>query len=190
MASLGTDAAREAAYDRLVAQAGLPPRVTEADVDASLAAHAFFLDFAEPDEEVALAAEAALARAGARAAAWGALDLGLDALSLSSIVFLAAVGLAITFGVMGVINMAHGEFITIGRLHGLRGPDAGARATPCRSRGAADGLPRGGGAGVALERLVIRHLAHRPLRRCSPPSASPSRSSRWPRTSSAPRPGP
>ena len=35
-------------------------------------------------------------------------------LSLGSILFLAAVGLAITFGVMGVINMAHGEMIMIG----------------------------------------------------------------------------
>ena len=35
-------------------------------------------------------------------------------LSLGSILFLAAVGLAITFGVMGVINMAHGEMIRIG----------------------------------------------------------------------------
>ena len=40
-------------------------------------------------------------------------DLALDALSLASIFFLAAIGLAITFGVMGVINMAHGEFIMI-----------------------------------------------------------------------------
>jgi urea transport system permease protein len=45
-------------------------------------------------------------------------DLGLDALSLASIYFLAAIGLAITFGVMGVINMAHGEFITIGAYTG------------------------------------------------------------------------
>lgn len=35
-------------------------------------------------------------------------------LSLGSILFLAAVGLAITFGVMGVINMAHGEMIMLG----------------------------------------------------------------------------
>ena len=38
-----------------------------------------------------------------------AADLGLAALSLASIYFLAAIGLAITFGVMGVITMAHGE---------------------------------------------------------------------------------
>lgn len=37
-----------------------------------------------------------------------------NALSVSSILLLAALGLAITFGLMGVINMAHGEFIMIG----------------------------------------------------------------------------
>jgi urea transport system permease protein len=43
-----------------------------------------------------------------------AADLALDGLSLASIYFLAAIGLAITFGVMGVINMAHGEFMALG----------------------------------------------------------------------------
>ena len=42
----------------------------------------------------------------------------LDGLSLASIFFLAAIGLAITFGVMGVINMAHGEFIMMGAYTG------------------------------------------------------------------------
>ena len=37
-----------------------------------------------------------------------------NGISVSSILLLAALGLAITFGLMGVINMAHGEFIMIG----------------------------------------------------------------------------
>lgn len=37
-----------------------------------------------------------------------------NGISLSSILFLAAVGLAVTFGLMHVINMAHGEFIMVG----------------------------------------------------------------------------
>ena len=36
------------------------------------------------------------------------------AVSLGSVLLLAAAGLAITFGVMGVINMAHGEMVMIG----------------------------------------------------------------------------
>ena len=37
-----------------------------------------------------------------------------NGISVSSIYLLASLGLAITFGLMGVINMAHGEFIMIG----------------------------------------------------------------------------
>lgn len=37
-----------------------------------------------------------------------------NGISVSSILLLAALGLAITFGLMGIINMAHGEFIMIG----------------------------------------------------------------------------
>lgn len=37
-----------------------------------------------------------------------------NGISLSSILFLAAIGLAVTFGLMRVINMAHGEFIMVG----------------------------------------------------------------------------
>ena len=37
-----------------------------------------------------------------------------NGLSLSSIILLASLGLAITFGLMRVINMAHGEFMMIG----------------------------------------------------------------------------
>ena len=37
-----------------------------------------------------------------------------NGLSLSSIILLTSIGLAITFGLMRVINMAHGEFVMIG----------------------------------------------------------------------------
>ncbi|CAN0599751.1 unnamed protein product, partial [Ectocarpus sp. 12 AP-2014] len=92
-----------------------------------------------------------------------AVDLGLDALSLASIYFLAAIGLAITFGVMGVINMAHGEFIMIGAYTGY----VVQRFVPDYTVSLIIALPLAfvvaAAAGVALERLVIRHLAHRPL---------------------------
>lgn len=42
------------------------------------------------------------------------LTILFNGLSLSSILLLAALGLAITFGLMGIINMAHGEFIMVG----------------------------------------------------------------------------
>ena len=44
-------------------------------------------------------------------------------LSLASILLLAAIGLTFTFGQMGVINMAHGEFIMAGAYVALRAAD-------------------------------------------------------------------
>uniref|UniRef100_Q07K65 Inner-membrane translocator n=1 Tax=Rhodopseudomonas palustris (strain BisA53) TaxID=316055 RepID=Q07K65_RHOP5 len=58
--------------------------------------------------------------AGAKAAIernlalWSAAQNAWYGLSLGSVLLLAAIGLAITFGVMGVINMAHGEMVMIG----------------------------------------------------------------------------
>src|SRR4029078_13191509 len=45
---------------------------------------------------------------------WENVQNAVYGLSLGSVLLLAAIGLAITFGVMGVINMAHGEMVMIG----------------------------------------------------------------------------
>jgi branched-subunit amino acid ABC-type transport system permease component len=45
---------------------------------------------------------------------WSTVQNAWYGLSLGSVLLLAAIGLAITFGVMGVINMAHGEMVMIG----------------------------------------------------------------------------
>ena len=47
-------------------------------------------------------------------AMWATVQNVWYGLSLGSVLLLAAIGLAITFGVMGVINMAHGEMVMIG----------------------------------------------------------------------------
>src|SRR3977135_3361923 len=47
-------------------------------------------------------------------ALWSTVQNAWYGLSLGSVLLLAAIGLAITFGVMGVINMAHGEMVMIG----------------------------------------------------------------------------
>ncbi len=44
---------------------------------------------------------------------------GFNGLSLASILLLISLGLAFSFGLMNVINMAHGEFIMVGRLRHL-----------------------------------------------------------------------
>ena len=91
------------------------------------------------------------------------LDLGLDALSLTSIYFLAAIGLAITFGVMRVINMAHGEFIMMGAYTGYVVQQVITNFTLSIVIALPLAFAVTFAAGVILERLVIRHLMHRPL---------------------------
>ncbi len=68
----------------------------------------------EPDAEVRAAAEQALEGIDVLVAVNRAAETLFFGLSLGSVLVLAAIGLAITFGVMGVINMAHGELIMLG----------------------------------------------------------------------------
>jgi urea transport system permease protein len=69
---------------------------------------------AESDAEVKAALNASLSTVSSRLA-WGErFGLLFTGISLGSILLLAALGLAITYGLMGVINMAHGELIMIG----------------------------------------------------------------------------
>ena len=60
------------------------------------------------------ALEQALKKIDARINTFQTADTVFFGLSLGSVLLLAAIGLAITFGVMGVINMAHGELIMLG----------------------------------------------------------------------------
>ncbi len=85
-------------------------------------------------------------------------------ISLGSVLLLAAIGLAITFGVMGVINMAHGEMMMLGAYTTYVIQQAFPQlieyslliAVPAAFL--VSGL-----VGVAIERGVIRHLKGRPL---------------------------
>src|ERR1700761_1054470 len=63
---------------------------------------------------VVKAAAGAVSAIQSRLAIWSAVQNAWYGLSLGSVLLLAAIGLAITFGVMGVINMAHGEMVMIG----------------------------------------------------------------------------
>lgn len=163
VAELNTQAARDRAYTALEAAGTVPPAATDAEAAAALAAHRFADVYLEPDPAVTAAAEAALERIGARLAMMQTLDLTLDALSLASIYFLAAIGLAITFGVMRVINMAHGEFITMGAYTGFVVQQVIADYTLSILVALPLAFALTFAAGVAMERLVIRHLAKRPL---------------------------
>src|ERR1700678_682302 len=66
------------------------------------------------DPAVKSAAETSLSAIHARLALWNVAQNLWYGISASSVLLLAAIGLAITFGVMGVINMAHGEMVMLG----------------------------------------------------------------------------
>ncbi len=89
-------------------------------------------------------------------------------LSLGSVLLLAAIGLAITFGVMGVINMAHGEMVMLGAYTTFIVQEfLRASAPQWFDYSLAIALPLAflvtGLVGVAIERGVIRFLYGRPL---------------------------
>ena len=163
LADLNSQAARDRAYTALENAGVVPIAATDDEAKAALAAHRFYDVYTEPDATVTAAAAAALEAIGYKVGAMQTADLALDGLSLASIYFLAAIGLAITFGVMGVINMAHGEFITIGAYTGF----VVQLWVPNYTASILIALPLAFAvtfaAGVALERLVIRHLYKRPL---------------------------
>ena len=161
--SLADEETRMAAYRALAAQGDVPPLIGAEVVTSAVAEFTFFEAYLEANPAITSAAEESLVAIQASLVANQTLDLGLDALSLASIYFLAAIGLAITFGVMGVINMAHGEFIMMGAYTGY----VIQQIIPDYTLSLVIALPVAFaitfGAGVGMERLVIRRLYHRPL---------------------------
>ena len=160
---LDTDEMRREAYAALQAAGTVPPLVTEADMRDAVSAVVFYDAYLEPDATVTDAARTALDSTRTKISFWQFVSISLDALSLASIFFLAAIGLAITFGVMRVINMAHGEFIMMGAYTGY----VVQTVIPNYTTSLIVALPLAFAvtfaAGVAMERLVIRHLYTRPL---------------------------
>ena len=123
---------------------------------------------ADPSEAVRAAAARGIAAIETRLAILGALQNVWYGISLGSVLLLAAIGLAITFGVMGVINMAHGEMMMLGayttyvvqELIRTKAPAlfgwSLAISIPCAFLVA-------GLMGVLIERTIIRFLYGRPL---------------------------
>lgn len=128
----------------------------------------FLAGSAKHSPETRAAAEQALALVESRLALWSAVGKAFQGVSLGSVLLLAAVGLAVTFGVMGVINMAHGELVMLGAYTTFVVQEAVRSAMPS----AADfsvllAVPAAflvsGAFGIAIERGAIRHLYGRPL---------------------------
>jgi urea transport system permease protein len=123
---------------------------------------------AEPDPEIRAAAEGTLAAIEQGLAFNGFLANIFQGISLGSVLLLAAIGLAITFGVMGVINMAHGEMVMLGAYTTFMVQEAFRAVLP----GAFDwsllvAVPAAfvvtGAIGIGIERGIIRFLYGRPL---------------------------
>ena len=124
--------------------------------------------FAEPDDKVRDAAALAVKTIDRRVAFSDYAGRLFTGVSLGSILLLAALGLAITYGLLGVINMAHGEMIMIGAYATYVTQQVARSHFP----GLVDWYPvfavpvafvSSGLVGMALERSVIRWLYGRPL---------------------------
>ena len=125
-------------------------------------------DFAEPDSDIRAEAELSLRAIESRLTTGEMVGRVFSGVSLGSILLLAALGLAITYGLMGVINMAHGELIMIGAYATYVVQNLFRAYLP----GAFDfyllaALPAAFVAsaltGMVMERTVIRFLYGRPL---------------------------
>lgn len=119
-------------------------------------------------EEIKVAARNAAKSIEFRLQIIGGLENVYQGISLGSVLLLAAIGLAITFGVMGVINMAHGEMIMIGAYATFVVQEVFRAFMPVAIDAyLVAALPvaflTAGGVGVLLERTVIRWLYGRPL---------------------------
>ncbi len=155
----------------------------------SLAARDALRDFVRAAEADGASGEAKAGRAAissidAHISVINAIGTAFRGLSLGSVLLVVAIGLAITFGLMGIINMAHGEFIAIGAYTTYVIQNvfaAGLALSPFGVSVSLPGLGLANGAntyfilaipasfivaalvGVVLERSVIRFLYKRPL---------------------------
>jgi urea transport system permease protein len=120
--------------------------------------------FAESDEHVRKAAASAIGSIESSRSFYSGVQTVLFGLSMGSILVLIAIGLGITFGVMGVINMAHGELMMLGAyatyvvqmvMPGYIGSSV-LVAVPVAFL--VSGLT-----GILIERTIIRFLYGRPL---------------------------
>jgi urea transport system permease protein len=114
------------------------------------------------------AAATAVAAIQKRLVLWNVVQNAWYGLSLGSVLLLAAIGLAITFGVMGVINMAHGEMVMIGAYVTFVVQELIRRYNPgLFDYSLAIAIPLAfavsGIVGILIERCVIRFLYGRPL---------------------------
>ncbi|MCC9620895.1 urea ABC transporter permease subunit UrtB [Thalassospira sp. MA62] len=160
-------AAGENTEERLAAIAILESETTP-QIRAVLYQFVASAEAAGYEPEVIAAAEDALESVEGRLSRWQTVGDVYRGISLGSVLLLAAVGLAITFGVMGVINMAHGEMIMIGAyttfvVQQILGPVLPSGSAWSLLIALPVAFLVAGMVGVVIERCVIRFLYGRPL---------------------------
>jgi urea transport system permease protein len=136
---------------------------TDRDTSSLLASFA-----ATAEGDLKLAALAAAQSIETGQTKWAAVQNIWYGLSLASVLLLAAIGLAITFGVMGVINMAHGEMVMLGAYATYTTQGVFAAYFPSLMNWSlVFAIPVAfivsGGIGVLIERGIIRFLYGRAL---------------------------
>ena len=136
---------------------------TATDLENDLSKFYFYTTYMEKSKKVTDKAIQILGTINLKVKFYKYLDLFIDGLSLASIYFLGAIGLAITFGVMRVINMAHGEFIMMGAYTGYVVQLYVSNHTLSLIIAFPLAFLITFLAGVVMERLVIRHLYKNPL---------------------------
>ena len=151
----GSDDDRIAAIHELAARADLATRNLLASLQGQ-------------PPQVAAALTAAIADIDRSLKLWGLAENVYYGISLGAVLLLAATGLAITFGVMGVINMAHGEMVMVGAYTTFVVQRLIAAFAPVLDQfGLLIAVPAAfvvaGLLGVLIERTLIRFLYGRPL---------------------------
>ncbi len=136
---------------------------TDRDTSSMLTSYAATVDGDLKDHALAAAAKIETALS-----TWIVVQNIWFGLSLASVLLLAAIGLAITFGVMGVINMAHGEMVMLGAyttygVEQLFQSYFPAGANYALLAAIPSAFIISGLMGIAIERSVIRFLYGRPL---------------------------
>ncbi len=142
--------------------------VAELAARADLSAHSLLASLHGQPPAVAAAIQTAIHNIDQRLQLWDLLENVYYGISLGAVLLLAATGLAITFGVMGVINMAHGEMVMIGAYTTLVVQQLIAASAPVLTEfGLLFAVPAAflvaGALGALIERTLIRFLYGRPL---------------------------